>query len=32
MTEQDDQTIIDHGAGDADHLQRLWTPHRMTYI
>jgi len=32
VTEQDDQTIIDHGVGDADHLQRLWTPHRMTYI
>lgn len=33
--------IIDHGGGDAiidqgvgapDHLQRLWTPHRMSYI
>jgi ATP adenylyltransferase len=32
VTEQDDQTIIDHGAGDADHLQRLWTPYRMNYI
>ena len=28
----DERTIVDHGAGDADHLQRLWTPHRMTYI
>lgn len=35
MTEQsgdDDRVVEDHGAGDADHLQRLWTPHRMTYI
>jgi ATP adenylyltransferase len=32
VTEQDDNTIIDRGAGDADQLQRLWTPHRMTYI
>jgi ATP adenylyltransferase len=28
----DEHTVVDHGAGDADHLQRLWTPHRMTYI
>ena len=28
----DDHTVVDHGAGDPDHLQRLWTPHRMTYI
>ncbi len=36
MTEQtpksDDRTIVDRGVGDPDHLQRLWTPHRMTYI
>ncbi|MET0700814.1 MAG: HIT domain-containing protein [Mycobacterium sp.] len=25
-------TIIDTGVGEPDHLQRLWTPHRMTYI
>ncbi len=25
-------TIVDQGAGEPDHLQRLWTPHRMTYI
>jgi ATP adenylyltransferase len=31
-SQADDRTIVDHGAGDADHLQRLWTPHRMTYI
>ena len=29
---RDDRTIVDQGAGDPDHLQRLWTPHRMNYI
>lgn len=29
---RDEQTIIDRGVGEPDHLQRLWTPHRMTYI
>jgi ATP adenylyltransferase len=24
--------LIDRGPGDPDRLQRLWTPHRMTYI
>ncbi|MGW4246805.1 HIT family protein [Nocardia sp. NPDC004722] len=24
--------IVDTGAGDPDRLQRLWTPHRMSYI
>lgn len=24
--------IVDRGVGDPDHLQRLWTPHRMSYI
>lgn len=24
--------LIDGGVGDADRLQRLWTPHRMSYI
>ncbi len=24
--------LVDRGAGDPDHLQRLWTPHRMSYI
>ncbi|MBO0676659.1 HIT domain-containing protein [Mycolicibacterium sp. S2-37] len=28
----DERTIVDHGVGDPDHLQRLWTPHRMSYI
>ncbi|HYB35807.1 MAG TPA: HIT domain-containing protein [Mycobacterium sp.] len=25
-------TIIDRGVGEADHLQRLWTPYRMSYL
>ncbi|WP_238950949.1 HIT family protein [Mycobacterium sp. IDR2000157661] len=29
---REEQRIVDRGAGDPDHLQRLWTPHRMTYI
>jgi ATP adenylyltransferase len=28
----EDRTIIDRGAGEADHLQRIWTPYRMSYI
>lgn len=24
--------IVDRGVGESDHLQRLWTPHRMSYI
>jgi ATP adenylyltransferase len=32
VTSTDGQEIVDHGVGEADHLQRLWTPHRMTYI
>lgn len=31
-SDPDDRTIVDHGAGVPDHLQRLWTPHRMLYI
>ncbi|CAA0096340.1 AP-4-A phosphorylase [Mycolicibacterium vanbaalenii] len=27
-----EDTIVDRGVGDPDHLQRLWTPHRMSYI
>lgn len=27
-----ERTITDRGIGDPDHLQRLWTPHRMNYI
>jgi len=30
--EQPDNTIVDRGVGEPDHLQRLWTPHRMNYI
>jgi ATP adenylyltransferase len=25
-------TILDTGVGEEDHLQRLWTPYRMTYL
>jgi ATP adenylyltransferase len=32
VTANDDHTIVDRGVGEPDHLQRLWTPHRMTYI
>ncbi|MGV9796887.1 HIT family protein [Mycobacterium sp. NPDC003449] len=33
MTDPDgERTIVDHGVGEPDHLQRLWTPHRMSYI
>ena len=24
--------LVDSGTGDPDRLQRLWTPHRMSYI
>ena len=24
--------LTDRGAGEADHLQRLWTPYRMSYL
>ena len=27
-----DDSILDQGAGERDHLQRLWTPYRMTYL
>jgi ATP adenylyltransferase len=29
---REEQSIVDRGVGDPDHLQRLWTPHRMNYI
>jgi ATP adenylyltransferase len=32
VTDPDERRIVDHGVGDPDHLQRLWTPHRMSYI
>jgi ATP adenylyltransferase len=28
----DPGTLVDVGTGEPDHLQRLWTPHRMSYI
>lgn len=31
MADESD-AIIDRGAGEPDRLQRLWTPHRMSYI
>jgi ATP adenylyltransferase len=30
--EATEHEIVDHGVGEPDHLQRLWTPHRMNYI
>jgi ATP adenylyltransferase len=27
-----DDAILDRGVGEQDHLQRLWTPYRMTYL
>ena len=30
--ERADKTILDTGVGESDHLQRLWTPYRMTYL
>ena len=31
MAEQD-AAILDTGLGEPDRLQRLWTPHRMSYV
>lgn len=28
----DEREIVDRGVGEADHLERLWTPYRMTYL
>lgn len=30
--EHADEAILDTGVGECDHLQRLWTPYRMTYL
>ena len=30
--EEHDESIVATGAGEPDRLQRLWTPHRMSYI
>ncbi|MCW2659062.1 MAG: diadenosine tetraphosphate [Mycobacterium sp.] len=33
MSDQErDDTILDRGVGEQDHLQRLWTPYRMNYL
>ncbi|MGN2637155.1 HIT family protein [Nocardia takedensis] len=32
QTAPEGASIIDRGAGEPDRLQRLWTPHRMSYI
>ncbi|MGV0792428.1 HIT family protein [Mycolicibacterium sp. XJ1819] len=31
-SDPDERSIVDQGAGEADQLQRLWTPYRMNYI
>jgi ATP adenylyltransferase len=28
----DEESIVDRGVGETDHLQRLWTPYRMSYL
>jgi ATP adenylyltransferase len=28
----EEATLIDRGVGETDHLQRLWTPYRMSYL
>jgi len=28
----EDDSIVDRGVGETDHLQRLWTPYRMSYL
>ena len=30
--DQPPEPLVDRGVGDSDRLQRLWTPHRMSYI
>jgi ATP adenylyltransferase len=33
VTDRDEQrAVVDTGVGEADHLERLWTPYRMTYL
>lgn len=32
MSDSGGEGIVDVGVGEPDHLQRLWTPHRMSYI
>lgn len=31
-TGRTEETILDRGVGEQDHLQRLWTPYRMNYL
>jgi ATP adenylyltransferase len=31
-TRRDEEAIVDRGVGESDHLQRLWTPYRMSYL
>jgi ATP adenylyltransferase len=32
VTDNDERKVVDHGVGEPDHLQRLWTPYRMNYL
>jgi ATP adenylyltransferase len=32
VTSDDEREVVDHGVGEPDHLQRLWTPYRMNYL
>ena len=32
VTDHDESQVVDHGVGEPDHLQRLWTPYRMNYL
>jgi ATP adenylyltransferase len=32
MSHPADDEVVQHGVGEADQLDRLWTPHRMAYI
>ncbi|SUE13770.1 HIT family protein [Rhodococcus gordoniae] len=31
-TDDSPASMVDRGVGESDHLQRLWSPHRMSYI
>ncbi len=31
-SDERDDPIVDRGVGESDHLQRLWTPYRMSYL
>jgi ATP adenylyltransferase len=32
MSQPDSDELVQHGVGEPDQLDRLWTPHRMAYI